>query len=442
MLAEPCVPRVGHERTSTGNMAVALLLTKPLPRLTPHGWGWRERSFEERIHQHEKETRGREASKRTVPMPSLGTDPFPTRAETTWRRPSKSVLSVTDWVAPAWCEYAYLYNTLSASHLPLEQRPETITTPEGNTITPNWLELVRKQTTLQRGTDVHAQIEQELQPIMVDVRVTTDEDVWALLLVEWASSVAMISETGRTREVPVCGWVHGTLVRGIIDEIYCNDYGQWVLSETKTRTTRSIPSEDDQIPARWQCMLYLRLWQGMCASFGCPQNHTDKYTTQLVWDKVWDTLGLQAEQPLSESFLEDLRCIDTPWAWTNNLTLQQLVTLVTNSVQPLVKRMSSTVEIVYVHRSSAETIGTVHFESQPLHLQAYLKRVRLLWEGQRTWEGVPLQCTHRCSHCAWRDGCEWRDKQAKQVWARVMAKKEDEKLWEQFDESDLHMLEW
>ncbi|WFC94631.1 hypothetical protein MBRA1_001264 [Malassezia brasiliensis] len=393
----------------------------------------------------------------------------------TWRPPTpprsisdhierKRVLSVTDLVSPSWCEYAYLYNILAQSHLPLLQRPTSITTPQGNVLTPSWAQLVARDEILAQGVKVHEAIEREVQPVELTFRFVAPADRWALLLLQFAAGIHAARTTGRAREVPVLGYVHGRLVRGIIDEL--RREGPAVLvSDTKTRRSLRLPPELDQLQARLQVMLYKRLVDSLYAGItGTAVDTDDVYDEPVSIPAVCDTLQLDLEAPLSDELHEDLKTMvrtsATPWTLDEmtGLTMRAAFHLARSALTERSEvRISQQLELVYVHRDTqGDPLGVSHFDMDSQLLQNYLDRVFLLLDGDRAPEGVGVQATRRCESCAWRDGCEWRETQARAVVAKAaeqykqkkdtahLAATADDALWNEFDipEHHLCLLEW
>lgn len=393
----------------------------------------------------------------------------------TWRPPTpprsitdhierKRVLSVTDLVSPSWCEYAYLYNILAQSHLPLTQRPTSITTPQGNVLTPSWAQLVARDEILAQGVKVHEAIEREVQPVELTFRFVAPSDQWALFLLQFAAGVHAARTTGRAREIPVLGYVNGRLVRGIIDEL--RREGPVVLvADTKTRRSLRLPPELDQLQARLQVMLYKRLvdslYAGITGASACTE---DAYAEPVSIPTVCDTLQLDMDAPLSDELHEDLKTMvrtsATPWTVDEmtGLTMRAALHLARSALEEHSEiRFAKQLELVYVHRDTqGSPLGVSHFDADPELLQNYLDRVFLLLEGDRAPEGVGVQATRRCESCAWREGCEWRDAQAQAAAAKAtersklknstthLAASADDALWNEFDipEHHLRLLEW
>ncbi|WFD28360.1 hypothetical protein MNAN1_003370 [Malassezia nana] len=361
----------------------------------------------------------------------------------------KTYLGVSEVVSPAWCEYAYLYNLLFQSHLPLSMRPLSITTPRGTILEPNWTLAEQKEQVLEQGTAVHEDIERDVLPVQVTLRVETREDEWALLLLQFATGLYILHTRGRTREVPVFGIMHGKLIRGIIDELHLDAHGDIVLVETKTRSSTTIPLQMDQQPAHWQCMLYRRLLVNLAATWQCTM---DNGASPLDLSVIWETFQIRPNVPLTTSFICDvnkmIRHVDTPWEsgqWSSQLTLQHVVDLLKLPLRACQRRMAPIMDIVYVKRDTAEILDSVSLSNNPTALDTFLKTTFALLDGKREPEGVAICSTNRCERCIWREKCEWRQDMAKAAQKRKgerARQSDDHHLWAEFDEKDLLDLDW
>jgi exonuclease V len=103
---------------------------------------------------------------------------------------------VTDLVSPVWCEYAFQYNLLGMSHLPVSERPEQIATPDGNIVRPNVEIAHGRERVLKSGREVHERLEREIHPVKVHVETTTREDSWGLRLLQLITGLKILMESG------------------------------------------------------------------------------------------------------------------------------------------------------------------------------------------------------------------------------------------------------
>jgi exonuclease V len=109
---------------------------------------------------------------------------------------SRNYSSVTDLVSPVWCEYAFQYKLLGQGHLPVSERPEQITTPQGNVVQVNIEIAQQRDKILVAGRQVHKRLEKEIHPVRVRVETTTREDAWGLRLLQLITGLKILMESG------------------------------------------------------------------------------------------------------------------------------------------------------------------------------------------------------------------------------------------------------
>ncbi|KAH8698592.1 exonuclease V a 5' deoxyribonuclease-domain-containing protein [Talaromyces proteolyticus] len=118
-----------------------------------------------------------------------------------FRKPPNKALSVSDLIAPAWCELQYWYTL----------------TKHGRK---------RRTPAMKQGTAVHKVLEEEVHTT-VPVEITTKEDGWALRIWNMIQGLRTLRQYGMTRELEIWGSVDGEIVTGIIDQLsyICPDPG-------------------------------------------------------------------------------------------------------------------------------------------------------------------------------------------------------------------------
>eukprot|EP00914_Ancora_sagittata_P012400 GHVO01023867.1.p1 GENE.GHVO01023867.1~~GHVO01023867.1.p1 ORF type:complete len:196 (+),score=25.30 GHVO01023867.1:137-724(+) len=128
----------------------------------------------------------------------------------------KGKIGVTDFSAQVWCELQ-LSLTLSTGR----RRRET--------------------EAMKKGTARHEVLESADHEV-VHVEVETDEEYMALQMLSSIALLRHMYDTGRAREIWVCGVLpHGVGVRGIIDELSIKD-DRVIICDTKTRGSKTEPS--------------------------------------------------------------------------------------------------------------------------------------------------------------------------------------------------------
>jgi len=119
-------------------------------------------------------------------------------------------------VSPAWCEVQFDYGLRQKRFKKLEERPASFTSAEGKKIFVEKKVAAQNDRSVQRGKSVHKQLEKEIRPVEVHVDIVTEEERWALRLVNLLSGIHSLLTLGCTREMPVFGVVHDHIVVGII----------------------------------------------------------------------------------------------------------------------------------------------------------------------------------------------------------------------------------
>ncbi|CRG89552.1 Exonuclease V, mitochondrial [Talaromyces islandicus] len=110
-----------------------------------------------------------------------------------FRKPPNKALSVSDLIAPAWCELQYWYTLTKFGRK-------------------------RRTPAMKQGTAVHKVLEEEVH-VTVPVEITTKEDGWALRIWNIIQGLRTLREYGMTRELEIWGSIDGEIVTGIIDQL-------------------------------------------------------------------------------------------------------------------------------------------------------------------------------------------------------------------------------
>ncbi|KAF8346993.1 exonuclease V a 5' deoxyribonuclease-domain-containing protein [Amanita rubescens] len=246
--------------------------------------------------------------------PSTSRDNLEPSLLQTYRR--NGVLTVTDLVSPIWCEVQFDYGLRQGRSRPLEARPKSFVSASGKSIS------VEKKV----AEAVHKELELELGLKQVQVLTTSQEERWALRVLNFITGIEAILANGYTpikRELPVFGVVHDQIIVGVIDEvkyhIYSNSKADLVslpsdntsqahldeyficrsnpteekfnvlqLLDTKTRRTDSLPSPEDALPSRLQLMLYYRMLSDLVSE-----------SSPFDFSSLWDKLRLDSGQIFS-----------------------------------------------------------------------------------------------------------------------------------------------
>ncbi|KAG8716058.1 hypothetical protein FRC11_010251 [Ceratobasidium sp. 423] len=118
------------------------------------------------------------------PAPTLGRSPSPSPPAMaslySQFRARRNVLSVSDLVAPVWCEVQFDYGLRGKRYLSPSLRPEVLETRSGKKIQVQREVAIKNDRVLKKGTAVHKKLEREIRPAEVEITPKTREDTWGL----------------------------------------------------------------------------------------------------------------------------------------------------------------------------------------------------------------------------------------------------------------------
>ncbi|RXK39737.1 hypothetical protein M231_02930 [Tremella mesenterica] len=256
----------------------------------------------------------------------------------------KRFLSVSDLVGTVWCEVQYDYRLRSLPFLPVDKRPQVITSTSGKAIPMDKVKVQGKERILRRGEKIHKRLEREIHPEEIAVTTTTREDVWGLRFLNMLSGIQALITLGKCRELPVVGFVDDVLVMGVIDELtrqpieddkvhkmttrqtslnayfslskpdreYKEKTHKVFISDSKTRASGSLPRQSDTLAGRLQVMLYKELFDGLITSkapLAIDNSSPLPSRSGFMWSRVWEYLDLEPKSLFSDVFLSESRAI-------------------------------------------------------------------------------------------------------------------------------------
>ncbi|MCJ1466968.1 hypothetical protein MMC07_005590 [Pseudocyphellaria aurata] len=360
-----------------------------------------------------------------------------------FRTKPKKPLSVSDLVAPAWCELQYWY---------------TLTTGR------------RKRTpAMKQGTKVHQRLEAQVHRV-VPVDVMSREDGWGLTVWNIIQGLRTLRLTGMTRELQVMGIIDGQVVTGVIDELSynCPDRGleetrdhtaidqnlpagqtsitdflkqqpgslgefsnirvtnktaRIYLTDVKTRSSKFLPQGPSFRPTVMQLMLYHQLLS----------NLADQRTDSAVF---FDRFGLQPNLPFSDALIAQIAAIndesfqsvpststeitqDVCEVLLSHNSLHLLWTLMMDEIALTMPRGAASIGRVLNVEYRAPSDGSVIANKTFLHdndvLQPYLEDGMSWWKGEREARGVCIEEAYKCGFCDFAEGCDWRKNKSEEA---------------------------
>lgn len=363
---------------------------------------------------------------------------------------SKKPLSVSDLVAPAWCEIQYWYSLTKYGRK-------------------------KRTAAMKQGSVVHKKLEEETMGVAEPVETQTREDGFGLRLWNIIQSLRLLRATGMTRELEVWGFVDGQLVNGVIDELSftstdvkleeslssnlqlpskrrrkqpeSDDFAKQptiaqffasgsqvarqsletagdsnrklYLTDVKTRVGTSLPAAPSLRPTKMQLSLYRRLLADLAS------NNVDAM-------QVFARYRLDHTAELSDLFLQSMTEIDTnlgpgiaddPFAEVQTPS-STMVELLSHRTLPLLWQLmiqeyaatlplggtsiSRVLRAQFVSQRDQKVIGDRTFAYDDKVVEEYLADGLRWWKGERAARGVEIAEAFKCGICEFAEGCEWR----------------------------------
>ncbi|XP_072834330.2 exonuclease V isoform X1 [Pogona vitticeps] len=350
--------------------------------------GWREPSDAELLALVEDQEEDQEDSQKPErscrPLPGPGGVAQEVvekkRAETPLEASRLRYLWVTHLAAQVWCEQQMVYQ---------REQPE-LGSPENAAL-------------LDLGKSIHLARELEDHDL-VPICATSQEDSWAIKLLNLLLMIPALQAGQRVREFPVFGVLEGVFVVGVIDQLGYTPKGELQLNELKTRKEASMPSRAQKKKDGFQVSLYKCLFDAMVRGCLGPESFVRH-------------LQLRPEQPLGPQVREQaLRAGFTACRFQDLVELAFLN--LTFSDLPPIDRL----QVEYVHQETNASLGTEVVAYEEETVKAEGRYFLAYWKGQRDPKGVEVEEAWKCRHCAYSEVCRWRMARAGSPTARIRQK--------------------
>ena len=242
---------------------------------------------------------------------------------------------------------------------------------------------------------------------LVKIPSVTKEDRMATRLITTYTQLTIVKSGQVERELAVFGdpFGLGVLVRGVIDQLqYSPTSGELILTDNKTRRSKSMPREEQKRGTSIQLMLYKYLLDHMCLG-----------TTQSA--VLYNHLRLDPDVRLTEGPMDYIRSCGisglfselSPTDCNEKLKFGTLVDRVLQLIVGLGLPLVSSLMVQYEHQESGEILGidTVEYDEQWMKTEV-LRSIEF-WDGVRPSRGADIEdSVWKCGSCQFRDICKWR----------------------------------
>ncbi len=242
---------------------------------------------------------------------------------------------------------------------------------------------------------------------IVKVEMVTEEDRWAVKLLNTYSQLATIKSGELEREITVFGdpFSTGIMIHGIIDQLqYSPSTGELTLLDFKTRKQKSMPYFEQKKGNAVQLMIYKRLLDDLtCGKTPCELLHQH--------------LSLDFSCPLSSGPLAHIQqCglgslfgkTHSDGKHSETVTFGEVAKRVSELIVGLDLPLVGSLILQYEHQSTGEVIGVDDVEYKEDWAREQVVSALEFWSGKQAARGVNVEDAWKCWSCQFRDVCVWK----------------------------------
>ncbi|XP_062015836.1 exonuclease V, chloroplastic-like [Rosa rugosa] len=241
---------------------------------------------------------------------------------------------------------------------------------------------------MKAGSKRHAKLEEEvLTRVKVDIK--SDEDKFALKLLNCITGINQLQFEGLTRELPLIGFVEGVWMVGVIDEVQMpatETQRNPLLVDTKTRVKDTLPAEPQRRNGRLQLMCYKYMWDNLV-------------TSEFPSDQFFDYFSLNPDCDLSEEIREVTAKSGCPAK-----TLDDVVRYYRNTWSMLPPAHDQLL-LRYELQKDHSLIGEDKFSYDSDWVEKQIQFSLEFWLGEREASYTPEEERWKCNFCQFASTC-------------------------------------
>ncbi len=265
----------------------------------------------------------------------------------------KTAISATDIASQFWCEKQMELNCMHGSRITRQ---------------------------INVGRKMHEELEHEANvPLMLQPRSYADsmyKKLYSSML-----AVESIRERGRAREIAVYGSISGYRLVGKIDQLDFRD-GMAHITEDKTRSVDTLPSEQQLLTQKVQVMIYRRMFDDIIGGLYTGGNFNASYGISKM--EVTPEFARQLE---AEGVDQELRKI------------MKVSDRLFSGIKAL-GRVGDTLRIRYLNQQTGREMKLYDFQYDAKETDGYIGFAMKYWSGAREALPVPAEEKWKCSFCA------------------------------------------
>jgi exonuclease V len=258
---------------------------------------------------------------------------------------------------------------------------------------------------------------------IVRVVTVTQEDRWAVTLLDTYNQLSTVAAGSLEREINVFGdlFDRGILLKGIIDQVqFSKETGELTVLDFKTRRTNSMPSEAQKRGHALQLMLYKCMLDSLTSGItkmDLLAKHLNLNFKRELTEGVLEHIGrygmwaLFAKSKITAASVgENIQTspLVTEGAVGFKVTLGEVAAKISELIVGLNLPLVSSLMVEYVYQQTHEEIGVEVIEyDEPWARKAFENSLDF-WVGKREPRGVDLEELWKCEMCQFKDVCVWR----------------------------------
>jgi CRISPR/Cas system-associated exonuclease Cas4 (RecB family) len=232
---------------------------------------------------------------------------------------------------------------------------------------------------IKAGRAVHERLEEDVNvPIMLEP--TTWPDKMFKMIYTSYLAVKGLQKRGKGREIQMYGSINGYRLSGRIDQLEM-EAGKVVISDDKTRTGPSPPSDAQVLTNRIQMFIYRKMVDDARTGSYNYQNFSAAYQPEKMM--------------LSDQFKRQLKMtgVDPSLNSVESVAKAYYVELLKIPVP------SDKLRVRYIDKTTGDEIRTYGFDYNPKETQEVIKHIIQFWNGERESAPVPEAEKWKCNSC-------------------------------------------
>ena len=232
---------------------------------------------------------------------------------------------------------------------------------------------------IKKGRQMHEEMEEKVN-IPVMLQPTTWPDKMYKMIYTSYLAVSGLQQRGKGREIQMYGSIGGYRLSGRIDQLEMEG-GKVVISDDKTRTGSSAPSDAQILTNRVQMFMYRKMTDDARSGSYNYQNFSKAYQIERMI--------------LSDQFKRQLRATGVE----ETLSSIDLVSRAYFDALQRIPTLSDTLRVRYIDKTTGDEIRIYSFDYNMQETQEVIQYVLKYWNGER--ESAPVKEAEKwkCNSC-------------------------------------------